>query len=136
MCDSQRRPMILARPIILAIDDMQMNLRIEKVFLEKKYNVLTAKSGREAIAILKAQKIDLILLDIEMPVMSGFEVMEELEKIPSKMGVPIICVTGVDSTPEFITKVLHSGAVDFICKPFDQETLESKVEKAIRKSKK
>ncbi|GHT50766.1 hypothetical protein FACS1894102_6460 [Spirochaetia bacterium] len=120
-------------PVILAIDDMQMNLRIEKVFLEKSYNVITAKCGSEAINILKSNKVDVILLDIDMPVMSGFQVMEEIQKIPSKMGVPIICVTGIDPTPEFITKVLHSGAVDFICKPFDQDTLESKVQKAVEK---
>jgi putative two-component system response regulator len=118
-------------PVILAVDDMPMNLRIVKVFLDKQFTVIPAKNGTEAIAILKAKKIDLILLDIEMPGMSGFDVLEELHKLPSKTGVPVICVTGIEPTPEFITKVLHSGAQDFICKPFDQKVLQAKVCKAI-----
>ncbi|GMO46415.1 MAG: hypothetical protein Ta2B_27940 [Termitinemataceae bacterium] len=118
-------------PVVLAIDDMQINLRIVKVFLDKQYDVLTAKSAPEALNILKAKKIDLILLDIEMPEMDGFAFLEALAKIPSKLCIPVICVTGLDSTPDFITKVLHSGVKDYICKPFDQDTLIGKIKKAI-----
>ncbi|MDR2841674.1 MAG: response regulator [Spirochaetaceae bacterium] len=119
------------KPVVLVVDDMPMNLRIVKVFLDKQFTVITAKSGDDALGILKQRKIDLILLDIEMPGKSGFDVMEEIKKMPSKIGVPVICITGMDSTPEFITKVVHSGVQDYICKPFDQATLEHKVRKAL-----
>jgi CheY-like chemotaxis protein len=116
-----------ALPVILAIDDLPMNLRIVKVFLDKGYVVLPVKTGHEGLAIVKTKRVDLILLDIEMPGMDGFEFMRELKKMPEKKDTPIICVTGLDPTPEFITQVIAAGAKDFITKPFEPGTLKSKI---------
>jgi putative two-component system response regulator len=118
-------------PVVLAIDDLPMNLRIIRVFLEKGFMVIPVKSGVEGLQVLKTKTIDLILLDIEMPGMSGFEFMQELKKIPSKKDVPVICVTGLDPTPEFIIQVMNSGAKDFVTKPFEPEILKSKIYKAL-----
>ncbi|MDR0540479.1 MAG: response regulator [Spirochaetaceae bacterium] len=118
-------------PVILAIDDLPMNLRIIKVFLDKGFIVIPSKSGAEGLAILKTKKIDLILLDIEMPGMSGFEFIQEMKKIPERKDTPIICVTGLDPTPEFITQVINAGAKDFITKPFEPGVLKSKICKTL-----
>ncbi|GHU44295.1 hypothetical protein FACS1894190_15550 [Spirochaetia bacterium] len=119
-------------PVILAIDDTPMDLRIVQVFLDKKYDILTAKNGPYGLELVKKQEIGLILLDLNMPTMSGFAFLAELHKIPAKMDIPVICITGLDSTPELITQVIHAGAQDFISKPFDKEILESKVRKALK----
>ncbi|MDR2521392.1 MAG: response regulator [Spirochaetaceae bacterium] len=115
-------------PVILAVDDMPMNLRVIKVYLEKGFVVIPVKSAAEALVILKTKSIDIILLDIEMPGMSGFEFIQEMKKLPApKKDVPVICVTGLDPTPEFITQVISAGAKDFITKPFEPDVLKTKI---------
>ena len=76
-------------------------------------------------------RLNLILLDIEMPGMSGFEFIQELRKIPEKKDTPIICVTGLDPTPEFITQVINAGAKDFVTKPFEPDVLRGKIFKIL-----
>ena len=118
-------------PVILAIDDMPMNLRMIKVFLEHEFVVIPVKTALEGLGILKTKKIDIILLDIGMPGMGGFEFIAEMKKMPEKKDTPVICVTGLDATPEFITQVISTGAKDFITKPYDAPTLKVKVRKVL-----
>ncbi|GHV83013.1 hypothetical protein AGMMS50212_03530 [Spirochaetia bacterium] len=118
-------------PTVLAVDDMPMNLRMIKVFLEKKFNVIPAKSGAEALKVLTDRKVDVVLLDIEMPVMTGFEFLKKMKDLPKGKDTPVICVTGMDATPELIATVVHGGAKDFLSKPFDQYTLMHKVQKIL-----
>jgi CheY-like chemotaxis protein len=118
------------RKIILAVDDMSMNLRTIKVNLEKFFDVRLAKSGELALSVLKSTRVDLILLDIEMPVMSGFEVLEFIKKLPELKDIPVIFVTSHVST-ELITKALKSGATDYVMKPFEPDVLLRKVYAAL-----
>jgi putative two-component system response regulator len=118
------------RKIILAVDDMSMNLRTIKVNLEKLFDVRLAKSGELALSILKNTRVDLILLDIEMPDMSGFEVLGFIKKLPNLKDIPVIFVTSHVST-ELITRAMKSGAVDYIMKPFDPDVLVRKVYAAL-----
>ncbi|GMO17945.1 MAG: response regulator [Spirochaetaceae bacterium] len=119
------------RPIILAVDDSPVNLRTVKVFLEAKYDVIPVKSGILGLNALKGRKIDLILLDIDMPLMSGFDFLKQLKQIPEKSGIPVICITGLDATPELIAQVIKSGAKDFLTKPFEPDTLMSKISRVL-----
>ena len=65
---------------VLVVDDDKMNLRRTTLILEKQYNVLLAESGREALDMLKSEKVDLILLDIAMPGMNGIETFERIKE--------------------------------------------------------
>jgi len=115
--------------VILAIDDMPMNLRILRIFLEKYFEVIPVKSGLEGISVIERRNdINVILLDIEMPVMSGFEFMEKLHELPGdKAKIPVICVTGLDATPDFIKDCIRKGARDYVTKPVEPDILKPKV---------
>lgn len=120
------------KPAILIIDDNPVNLRAMKVYLDAKFEVIPVKSGQDGLNVLKTRKIDLILLDIEMPVMSGFDFLKQLKDVRERSQVPVICVTGHDATPEFIGSVIHAGAIDFITKPVVPAVLTAKVHKILR----
>jgi len=119
-----------AKKIILAVDDMSLNLRTIKIILEKYYDVRVAKSGEQALSVLGRGRVNLILLDIEMPGMSGFETLELIRLQPNAENVPIIFVTSHVSI-ELIAKALKKGARDYIMKPFEPEVLIRKVYAAI-----
>ncbi|MEO5377876.1 MAG: response regulator [Magnetococcus sp. DMHC-6] len=105
------------KPCILAVDDVAGNVRILCEALGTLYRVLVATNGQDAIAITMAQKPDLILLDIMMPDMDGFEVCRRLKQIPQCQEIPIIFITARDDEQDETTG-LSLGAVDYITKPF------------------
>ena len=108
---------------ILIVDDVMSNILLLKVLLQKeKYNILTATSGKEAIEIVEEKHPHLILLDVMMPNMNGFEVAGHLKKNPATAGIPIIFLTALNSTAD-IVQGFHAGANDFISKPFNKEEL-------------
>jgi putative two-component system response regulator len=114
------------KKMVLAVDDMSMNLRTIKVTLEKHFDVRVAKSGELALSLLERTPVDLVLLDIEMPGMTGFEVMEMIKKMPGTQNVPVIFVTA-HVTKELIARAIGLGARDYVMKPFDPEVLLRKV---------
>jgi putative two-component system response regulator len=118
---------------LLAIDDNPVNLRAMKLLLEKYFEVVPVKSGEEGLRVFKTRKIDLILLDIEMPGMNGFDFLEALRAIQDKPLAPVICVTALEPTPEFVQEIIKAGAIDIIAKPFDTGTLMAKVLKVFHK---
>jgi putative two-component system response regulator len=111
-----------AKKLVLAVDDMSMNLRTIKVILDNYFDVRLAKSGELALSILARIQVDLILLDIEMPGMTGFEALELIKGTSGAKDVPVIFVTSHVSK-EFIAKALTLGARDYIMKPFDPGVL-------------
>ncbi|MDR0998418.1 MAG: response regulator [Treponema sp.] len=119
--------------IILAVDDMSMNLRTIRVILEEKYDIRLAKSGELALGILKNTPVKLVLLDIEMPGMSGFDVMAEMRKLPRCGDIPVIFITS-HATPELIVSAYDHGAGDYIIKPISPPVLEKKVEALLVKT--
>lgn len=118
------------KKVILAIDDVSMNLAIIKNLLSKHFDVRVAKSGELALFILGAVKVDLILLDVEMPGMSGFEFIEIMRQIPDVKDIPIIFVTA-HATVDIISRATQAGAKDYVVKPIDQQILIKKVFNAI-----
>lgn len=108
---------------ILIVDDVMSNVLLLKVLLtNEKYSIVTASNGLEALTQVKETKPDLILLDVMMPGMDGFEVAQELKKNPETIEIPIIFLTALNSTGD-IVKGFQVGANDFISKPFNKEEL-------------
>jgi diguanylate cyclase (GGDEF)-like protein len=102
---------------ILVVDDERTNLAALNKILSPEYNVFTAKSGKEALARVEDAPPDLILLDIVMPDMNGFDVLARLKESPQTDKIPVIFVTGLrDEEDE--ERGFALGAVDYITKPF------------------
>ncbi len=111
---------------ILAVDDVKQNIDI-LVDLLKGYDLLTALDAKTALDLIETEDIDLILLDIIMPEMDGFEVCKLLKENPKMVNVPIIFITAKDNL-EDITKGFEYGAVDYITKPFKPAELISRIQ--------
>lgn len=112
---------------ILVVDDAPMNIKLLVSMLQKDYEVVTATSGEEALRIASSKsQPDLILLDVMMPQMSGYEVCEKLRMIPEAKDIPIIFLTALHETQnaEFGLKL---GAIDYITKPFSVTVVKAKV---------
>ncbi|MDR0563285.1 MAG: response regulator [Spirochaetaceae bacterium] len=118
------------KKIILAVDDMASNLRTIKVVLEKQFDVRLAKSGETALSVLKNEPVALILLDIEMPGMSGFEFLEKLKNNPDAKDIPVIFVTSHGDS-DVVREASKRGIKDYILKPITPEKLEKRVHAAL-----
>ena len=107
---------------VLIVDDNLVNLKQISAQLEGKFDVSLAKSGESALKICGKEKPDIILLDVDMPEMDGFETIASLKNIPEFSKIPVIFLTSHDDSATEI-KCLESGAVDFITKPVNTEIL-------------
>lgn len=120
---------------ILVIDDEQDILRIVAYSLQKwGYNVVTAANGQEGLDKMEAENPDLVLLDAGMPVMTGFQMLEEIRSNPEWKNIPVIMLTA-HSDPKDIAKARTYGIVDYVTKPFDPMELREKLERALSHSK-
>lgn len=114
-------------PTVLVVDDQEPNVRLVCGFLiEEGYEVIPADSGKQALERLASRVPDLILLDVLMPDMDGFEVCRRIRQQPECTFVPVIFLSAADE-PEFIVRALRSGGVDYITKPFRQAELIARV---------
>ena len=117
---------------ILVVDDLAPNLHLLKVKLQAEYyDVVTARSGYEALDIAGKEKLDLILMDAMMPGMNGFEACEKLKQNPKTWHIPVIMVTALEETKDRIAG-LEAGADDFITKPIDDFNLMARVKSLLR----
>ncbi len=108
---------------ILIVDDVMSNVLLLKVLLtNEKFAIATASNGRQALEQVEKENPDLVLLDVMMPDMSGFEVAQHLKSSPKTADIPIIFLTALNSTAD-IVKGFQVGANDFISKPFNKEEL-------------
>lgn len=111
--------MISVKPKVLCVDDEPQNLRLLEVLLAGNgYEVIKAENGRQALEIVRHQAVDIILLDIMMPEMDGFEVCRLLKSNEKYRNIPVIMITSLTSREDRI-KGIDAGAEDFISKPFD-----------------
>lgn len=115
---------------ILVVDDDMMNCVIVNHALSKNYQVTTVNSGEEALSFLEKELPDLILMDIELPNMSGTEVVARIKEHERWAKIPIIFLT-VDSDPETEVACLKQGADDFITKPFVPLVMNSRVSRSL-----
>lgn len=100
---------------ILVVDDDSMNLVRTKMILGKYYDVLLAESGKEALQKLESEKIDMVLLDIEMPEMNGMEVFERMKQ--RGIDIPVIFLTASGDEDD-VKSAIKLGAVNYLKKPF------------------
>lgn len=108
---------------ILIVDDVMSNVLLLKVLLtNEKFAIATASNGRQALEQVEKENPDLVLLDVMMPDMSGFEVAQHLKSNPQTAEIPIIFLTALNRTAD-IVKGFQVGANDFISKPFNKEEL-------------
>lgn len=120
---------------ILIIDDEPHNLNILRIFLNSlNYQIITVEDGREAISMVKETMPDLILLDVMMPEVTGFEICKRLIA-ESDFDIPIIFLSA-NAQKEDILQGLRLGAIDYLTKPFDLDVLERKVEIALHQKAK
>ncbi|MBU2923617.1 two-component system response regulator [Colwellia sp. 4_MG-2023] len=118
--------MELCKQNVLVVDDEPTNLKVLNNILSDTYKLTFAKSGEEALRLIKKDKPDLILLDVMMPGMTGYEVCETLKGDPSYKSIPIIFVTALNDT-EDEAKGLNLGAVDYIAKPVSPPVVRARV---------
>lgn len=112
--------MIISKPRILCVDDETANLKlIDALLTSRGYEVIKAENGGEAIVKISQDKIDLVLLDVMMPELNGFDVCQMLKEDEKFRHLPIILVTALRSSKDRI-RGIEAGADDFISKPFDQ----------------
>ena len=114
------------KQIILIVDDEPGNIEILSETLGSSYEILFATSGKEALEIAASQIPDMIILDIVMPVMSGYEVLQNLKQNPSLKEIPVVFITALDQEDQE-TKGLTLGAVDYIPKPFNTAIVKLRV---------
>jgi CheY-like chemotaxis protein len=116
---------------ILAVDDELDVVLIVKTALQSAgYEVETANNGPDALALAKSTLPDLILLDVMMPGMTGFEVLRKLKESEETARIPVIMLTGVSERAK-IVEAIGSGTSYYIIKPFDFDDLMDKVSKAL-----
>ncbi|KXU38896.1 diguanylate cyclase [Ventosimonas gracilis] len=120
---------VTSAPILLVVDDLEANLEAMRALLggDKHWQLRSANSGEAALRCLLAEDVSLVLLDVQMPGMDGYEVAELMRSSPKTRYTPIIFVSAIARTQELILRGYSSGAVDFILKPFDPPVLLLKV---------
>ncbi len=117
---------------ILVVDDLEPNLRLLEAKLKSEYyTVYTANNGFDALDLAKQKDPDIILLDVMMPKMDGFEVCKKLKGNPETAGIPVVMVTALTEQEDRV-KGLECGADDFITKPIDEFHLFARVRSLVR----
>ena len=120
----------MEKKIVLAIDDNKMQLELFEKMLGTKYEVRIVTSATNAIHYLNLHKADVILLDIDMPNITGFEFLADIKTIPSYFDVPIIIISGLSGV-DFFNQARNSGAFDVLSKPVKPDVLVQTIEKAL-----
>ncbi len=114
--------------VVLVVDDQPVNLALStKILADLPVDVITTTSGEKALEVLAKRDVSLILLDVQMPDMDGFETADRIKATECGKDIPIIFVTAVGTDIEHIKKGYGSGAVDYLLKPVTPFVLKSKV---------
>lgn len=114
------------KPLILAVDDAQVILKLITICLKDNYEVATSKSGKEAIEFMEKRVPDMVLLDIEMPDMNGYEVCSWIKTKPHLDNTSVIFITGNTGTKDKV-KAFKAGGVDYLIKPFEAAELIARI---------
>lgn len=117
----------MGKKILIADDEEDVKVVVQ-LFLESKgYDIVTAYDGLDAMDRAREEKPDLIILDVMMPIIDGFEVCKKLKEDPDLQDIPVVMLSA-SSHAESKQRGLEVGAVDYIVKPFDPEKLQAIIE--------
>ena len=122
----------LFKSVVMVIDDDEINLLLAKTILEKKLRckVITAESGVKGIEMLRREDVNVLLLDIDMPLMDGFETLRRIREEASLKDLPVIMLTAA-ADKETVVKVAKQGIEGYIKKPFMPDELIARVQNFI-----
>jgi serine phosphatase RsbU (regulator of sigma subunit) len=118
---------------LLVVDDTEANRDLlQRRLSSLGHEVLTAENGRQALDVLAAHEVDLVLLDIMMPEMDGFQVLERLRGDPERRHIPVIMISAVDEI-DSVVRAIELGAADYLPKPFNAVVLRARVTATLEK---
>ena len=124
-----------ATPSVLVVDDNEMNRdMLVRRLKPLGYQVTLARDGIEALELLNTQSFDLVLLDVMMPVMDGYEVLERVKTNETLQAIPIIMITALDDTAS-AARCIRLGAEDYLTKPFDPVLLKARVNACLERKR-
>lgn len=118
--------------VLIADDDDAIRELISNLILSFGYKIFTAKDGKESLTIVENEKPDILICDIDMPYLSGYELCKKIKENKNLNFVYIIIVTGSSVTPDEISMGFDYGADDYICKPFNNKEFLGRIKSAIR----
>ena len=120
---------------ILLVDDDEIHLTTAELFLKSEYEIFKAQSGNEALECLDSKEFipDIIMLDIIMPNMNGWEVFEKIKTKDFLKNVPIVFLTSVEEEAEK-KRAYKMGIADFITKPYNMTALKSRIKEVLKKA--
>jgi two-component system, sporulation sensor kinase E len=134
--DTEPEEEVLRTVNILMVDDRSDNLlALEAVLLSTNYHLVSASSGEEALKLILEQDFAVILLDVQMPGMNGFETARMIKTRERSMHTPIVFITAINKAREHVIQGYSIGAVDYVIKPFHPETLRLKIEGLVKLNK-
>lgn len=124
----------MAKKIVLAEDEPQIARLVEFKLKKEGYEVTWKENGEEALKAIKAEKPDLVILDVMMPVMDGYEVLRRLKEDENLKSIPVIMLTARAQERD-VVKGIDLGAEDYITKPFHPAELLARVKRILGKSR-
>lgn len=118
---------------VLVVDDNEMNRdMLARRLTRQGHEVIVAEDGQRALDLLQARSFDLMLLDIMMPKMNGYEVLEQMKADGALRGLPVIMISAVDDL-DSVVKCIEMGAEDYLFKPFNPVLLKARVDATLEK---
>lgn len=121
----------MAKKVMMIADDVEMNVTVIKRFFSKDFDVLVASNGLEVMRLLKAQKVDILILDIIMPEMNGIEVLQEMHNHSEYSDIAVFVATSTKEKTERMA--LEYGADDIVSKPYDPVVIKRRIENIMTK---
>lgn len=120
---------------ILVVDDNRMNrLKLSRGLEQQSHTVALAENGQQALEMIRAQSFDVVLLDIVMPEMDGYQVLERMKRDSALRDIPVIVISALDEM-ESVIRCIQMGAEDYLPKPFDPVLLEARIGACLEKKR-